>query len=120
MELINSERLSKISNPKPGSPFRLDIVDSQNKAKDLRGAVAVLSPGNKTPYHYHKRRESIIFVISGTATEIVEGEKLLVKAGDILFIPAMEKHGTENTSDKEFRYLEFFTTMSGPGDLVSV
>ncbi len=32
-----------------------------------------------------------------------------IKAGDVLFIPAGEKHQTINRSGKDFRYLEFFT-----------
>jgi quercetin dioxygenase-like cupin family protein len=64
-------------------------------------------PGSQVPYHYHKNRESIIIFISGEGIEIIEGEEFPVKTGDVLFIPAGEKHTTLNRSDHDLRYLEF-------------
>jgi len=46
-------------------------------------------------------------VISGEATEILEGKKIPIKPG-CDFHPA-EKNTHVNTSQQEFRYLEFFT-----------
>jgi len=77
-------------------------------------------PGSQVPYHYHERRESIIIVISGEAIEVIEGKEIPIKAGDVLHIPAGEKHTTINRSDKDFRYLEFYTSPPLSADFVEV
>ena len=61
------------------------------------------------PYHYHEKRESLIFIISGEAVEIAGGKEFPVKAGDVIYIPAVEKHKIVNRSDTDVRYLEFYT-----------
>jgi quercetin dioxygenase-like cupin family protein len=79
-----------------------------------------LVAGSQVPYHYHKNRESIIIVISGEAIEVVEGKEIPIKAGDVLFIPAGEKHSIINRSNQDFRYLEFFTCPPLSADFVEV
>lgn len=79
----------------------------EKKAENLVGTYTVAQPGSETPYHYHNERESIIIFISGRGTELVEGGKMAMEAGDILFIPAKEKHGLVNDGDKDLRYIEF-------------
>ena len=69
---------------------------------------------------YHKNRESIIVFISGEGIEVIEGEEIPIKAGDVLFIPAGEKHTTINRSDKDLRYLEYFTCPPAISDFVEV
>ena len=65
-------------------------------------------------------RESVIVVISGEGTEVIDGKEIPIKAGDILFIPAGEKHTTINRSDKDLRYLEYFTCPPLGADFVEV
>ena len=86
----------------------------------ILGTFCQLAPGGKLPYHYHEKRESIIIVISGEATEIVEGKEIPIKAGDVLYIPPGEKHTTMNRSGKGIRYLEFFTPCTVVPDVVEV
>jgi len=62
----------------------------------------------------------IIILISGEATEVIEGKETSIKAGDVLFIPAGEKHTTINRSTQDFRYLEFFTSPPLTADFVEV
>lgn len=68
-----------------------------------------MAPNEEVPLHYHETRESLIMVVKGVATEIVEGREYTIKAGDILFIPAGEKHSMINKSHTEIRFIEFFT-----------
>jgi len=99
----------KIENPSPGESYRPEILSDVHNANELGGMFGLLSPGNQVPYHYHRKRESVIVVISGEAIEVIEGEERLIKKGDIIFIPSGKKHMTINRSDQEFRYLEFYT-----------
>ena len=120
MEMFKIGEYAIMENPTPGQRFVKRILADEQRAVNLQGLIAVLSPGNQVPYHFHDKRESIIIAISGKATEIVEGKKFPVEANDVLYIPAKEKHGLINTSDKDFRYLEFFTGKSGEADFIEV
>ena len=101
----------KMSNPEPGKRHRLEILTDKDKATKLGGIVMIVpATAPKAVYHYHKNRESLIMVISGQATEVVEGKEIPLKAGQLIYIPAMVKHVINNSSDKEdLRYTEFFT-----------
>lgn len=120
MKIFKVEEYANMENPNPGKPYRPEILTDEHKARDLGGMFGLLIPGSQVPYHYHKNRESIIIVISGEATEIVEGEETPIKTGDVIYIPAGEKHTTVNMSDKDFRYLEFFTCPPLTADFVEV
>lgn len=109
MKVFRQEDYVKMENPTPGKPYRPEILTGDHQAKALGGMFGLLVAGSRVPYHYHQRRESIIIVISGEAIEIIEGEEFQIKVGDILHIPAGEKHTTVNRSSVDFRYLEFFT-----------
>ncbi|HYA94563.1 MAG TPA: cupin domain-containing protein [Thermodesulfobacteriota bacterium] len=118
MKMFKSEEYIKMANPTPGKPYRPEILTKDHQAKNLGGMFGLLVAGSQVPYHYHNNRESIIIVISGEATEVVESEEIPIKAGDVLFIPAGEKHATINSFNQDFRYLEFFTCPPLTADFV--
>ena len=120
MNVFKTEEYIRKENPNPGQPYRPEILTEEHNAKSLGGMFGLLVPGSQVPYHYHESRESIIIVISGEAIEVIEGEEIPIKAGDVLHIPAGEKHTTINRSDKDFRYLEFYTSPPLSADFVEV
>lgn len=109
MKIFYTDDFVKMNNPTPGERYRLDIVTDREKGLKLGGHFSILPAGAKLPYHYHEVRESLIFVIRGEATEIVEGQEFPTKAGDVIFISAGEKHKMENRTDSDAYFLEFFT-----------
>ena len=109
-----------MENPSPGNPYRPEILTHEHQAKELGGMFGLLSPGNQVPYHYHKNRESLILVIAGEAIEVIGGKEIPIREGDVIFIPAGEKHMTVNRSNEDFRYLEFFTRPPLGADFVEV
>jgi quercetin dioxygenase-like cupin family protein len=120
MKVFKSEEYIKMANPTPGKPYRPEILRKEHQAENLGGMFGLLVTGSEVPYHYHKNRESIIIVISGEAIEVIEGKEIPIRAGDILFIPAGEKHSMINRSNQDFRYLEFFTCPPLSADFVKV
>ena len=120
MKLFKTEEYIRMENPTPGVPYRPEILTNKHGAKELGGMFGLLVPGSQVPYHYHNKRESVIFAISGEAVEVIEGEEFPLKAGWVIHIPAGEKHTTINRSDKDFRYLEFFTCPPVTADFVEV
>jgi quercetin dioxygenase-like cupin family protein len=120
MKRFRIEDYVNLANPTPGEMHRPEILLAEHNAKALGGMLGLLPARCQVPYHFHKNRESIIIFISGEGIEIVEGEEFSVRAGDILFIPAGEKHTTLNRSDSDLRYLEFFTCPPVTADFVEV
>ncbi|NIS63240.1 MAG: cupin domain-containing protein [Proteobacteria bacterium] len=120
MKVFKTEEYINKENPTPGEPYRPEILTEEHNAKSLGGMFGLLVPGSQVPYHYHNNRESIIIVISGEATEVIESEEISIEAGDVLHIPAGERHTTINRSDRDFRYLEFYTCPPLSADFVEV
>jgi uncharacterized cupin superfamily protein len=110
----------QMENPTPGETFRPEILTDKHGAKDLGGMFGLLPPGTQVPYHYHNKRESVIMIISGEGIEIMDGEEIPISAGDVFFIPVGVKHTTINNSEKELRYLEFYTQPPVGADFVEV
>ncbi len=109
MKIFKTKEFVELSNPAPGQAYKPEILSQAEGTRNLGGIFGVLPPGSPANYHYHNDRDSIIFVLSGEAIEIVEGREVPITAGDVIYIPPGEKHGVANRSKKEFRYLEFFT-----------
>lgn len=121
MKIFNSEEFINMENPTPSTTFIKELLGAQD-AQRLIGVFGLVVPGSKGGnYHYHEKGEHIITIISGEGTEIIEGEEFPVKAGDVLFIPAGEKHTIMNNSDRDLRYFGFCTcTVPGKRDMVEV
>jgi mannose-6-phosphate isomerase-like protein (cupin superfamily) len=120
MKIFKVEDYIQIQNPTPGETYRPKILTSEDRAKNLWGIFALFPPNTQVPYHFHGKRESLIIIISGEGTEVFEGKEIPIKAGDILYIPAGEKHTTINRSDKDLRFLEFQTPWSEVSDFIEV
>jgi len=118
MKMFRSGEFINRENPTPGSTFKEEVLTGLD-AQGLSGVFGLVVPGGKGgDYHYHEEGEHIIIIISGKGTEIVNGEEVPIKAGDVLFVPAGEKHTTVNTSDRDLRYLGFRTCTPGKRDIV--
>ncbi len=120
MKLFKSGEYIEQANPTPGSPYRPEILTAADGARDLGGMFGLLPPGSQVPYHFHQHRESIIIVLRGEATEVIDGKEVAIEAGDVLYLPPGEKHMTINRSSQEFRYLEVFTCPPLNADFVEV
>ena len=105
MELFRSAEYIVKPNPEPGKRSTEQLLEK--KAENLVGMFVVLPPRSETPYHYHNKRESIMVILSGRGKELLEGKKVIIQAGDTLFIPSKEKHGIVNDGDTELRFIEF-------------
>jgi quercetin dioxygenase-like cupin family protein len=118
--IFKTEDYAKLQNPNPGEPFRPEILTADQGAKNLGGMFGVLPPKTQVAYHYHVNRESVIIAISGEATQVIEGQEMPFKTGDILYIPPGKNHTTINRTSADFRYLEFFTSPPMASDFVEV
>ena len=71
--------------------------------------IAMPQPGDKPRGpHLHRDFEECIYVLSGQGTMHAETGEHAVRAGDILLVPAGEKHMTVNTGAEPLVLLCFF------------
>jgi uncharacterized cupin superfamily protein len=81
-------------------------------AQKLGASVDTLPPGKMScPYHLHYTQEEMFIVLEGSGTLRVAGERLPIKSGDVIFIPAGPDypHQIINTSDAPLKYLSIST-----------
>jgi mannose-6-phosphate isomerase-like protein (cupin superfamily) len=71
--------------------------------------IAPPKPGDKPRGpHVHDGFEECIYVLSGQGTTVAESGEISIRPGDIVLIPANEKHMTRNTGTDPLVLLCFF------------
>ena len=116
-KVISTTDFIKAANPKPGERVRVDVLQQNSEgAQHLSGQMSAIppgKPGEKPQYHYHAHRESLIQILSGDVTEMVEGKAVRLKPGDVIYIAPGAKHAMlNNSTTEEVKYMEFFTPIS--------
>jgi uncharacterized cupin superfamily protein len=79
-----------------------------------------IPPGRRAwPYHYHLANEEAIYVLEGSGTLRIDGERVEISRGDYVALPVgpAGAHQITNSSDAPLRYL-CFSTMVEPDVLV--
>jgi mannose-6-phosphate isomerase-like protein (cupin superfamily) len=70
--------------------------------------IPMPQPGAQRGPHLHRDFEEVIYVLSGTGTTRAESGDIPLRPGDLVLIPAGEKHMTVNTGSEPLRLLCFF------------
>ncbi len=96
-----------------GLPGRVSLEavsgDIGSKVSFRIAQIAVPQPGDKRRGpHVHHDFEECIYVLSGQGTMHAESGEHAVRPGDILLVPAGEKHMTINTGSEPLVLLCFF------------
>ena len=81
-------------------------------ARKLGAGYDVLAPGQQVcPYHFHHGQEEMFVILEGQGTLRVAGERLPLRAGDLVFIPPgpAYPHHILNTSEAPLKYLSIST-----------
>jgi len=81
-------------------------------AMKLGASVDLVPPGKVTcPYHFHYSQEEMFVILEGEGTLRVAGERIAVRAGDVIDIPPGPEypHQLINTSDAPLKYLSIST-----------
>ena len=112
-KLIRTRALIDAPNPQPGQRVRTPVLqadaDGAQLLNGIFGSLPPASPGGGFQYHYHVRRESIIHLLAGDATEMVEGEAVPLKPGDIIYLSPSARHALVNNSTTEpVQFIEFY------------
>jgi quercetin dioxygenase-like cupin family protein len=104
---------------------KVNLIDlAQQKSVDTKGGLnitqvasgknasvnLVMGPaGSILKMHYHRYHDEITYCIKGQAAMNVSGKELVMKAGDLMYIPALTLHGSEVTSNETLQLISIFT-----------
>jgi len=83
------ERLDKQTRFAEKSWGTFKIIDADDKSLTIK---VTLNRGSRMNYHSHERRDEVWTFISGTGRVILDGVEKIVRAGDVIEIPALCKH----------------------------
>jgi quercetin dioxygenase-like cupin family protein len=99
----------------PGKTHHWYCKPGMVKETGLMFVRAHLPPGEAHKFHYHPQMEEILYILSGTAEQWVEGEKRMMRAGDSLYLPARVVHGTYNTGNETLDFLAILSPANSEG-----
>jgi len=103
--IFHQDELPKLVSVTPGRERVFFVSKELAGTDDMLAGIMRYRKGASSPYHFHENCEHFYFMIDGTATvETPEGVKN-VKSGDMIFIPAEEKHRLRAT--ESLFYFEF-------------
>lgn len=63
-------------------------------------------PGKRLSYQKHAQRSEHWFIVNGTAKATLEGEEIILKAGQYIDIPKGAAHRIENPGDTNMSFIE--------------
>ncbi len=81
-------------------------------SKDLRMGIVNFGKGMRNKFHAHSV-DQVLIVTAGKGYVVTESEKRSVTAGDIICIPAGEKHWHGATDDSEFSHITVTVVKDG-------
>lgn len=87
-------------------------VSDGTLARKMGCGIDTVPPGKQScPYHFHHTQEEMFIILEGEGTLRVAGERLPIRAGDVIFIPCGPDypHHIINTSSADLKYLSIST-----------
>ena len=103
--IFHQDELPRLVSVTPGRERVFFVSKELAGIDDMLAGIMRYKKGASSPYHFHENCEHFYFMIDGTATvETPEGVRN-VKSGDMVFIPAEEKHRLRAT--ESLFYFEF-------------
>jgi quercetin dioxygenase-like cupin family protein len=91
----------------------LDTIAGLNITQVASGKNASVNlvmgpPGSILKMHYHRYHDEITYCIKGQAAMNVSGKELMIKVGDLMYIPALTLHGSEVTGNETLQLISIF------------
>jgi len=103
--LFHENELPKLVSTVPGRERIFFVSKEISNINHMLAGVMHYKKGAASPYHMHKNCEHFYFIMEGTATVESEEGVTDVGPGDMIFIPAEEKHRLRAT--EPLFYFEF-------------
>lgn len=81
-------------------PITLKISRAKDGVEGISFCMEEQSPGRKMRIHKHLNNDELIFIHRGEGTLTLDTETIIVRTGDVVFIPRGTWHGLDNTGSE--------------------
>ena len=103
--IFHQDELPKLVSVVPGRERVFFVNKELAGMDDMLAGIMRYKKGAASPYHLHENCEHFYFIMDGTGTVETPDGVREVKAGDLVFIPAEDKHRLRAT--EALFYFEF-------------
>ncbi len=103
--LFHQDQLPKLISIVPGRERVFFVNKELAGMDDMLAGIMRYTKGAASPYHLHENCEHFYFMLEGSATVETPDGVRNVKAGDLVFIPAEDRHRLRAT--EPLFYFEF-------------
>lgn len=69
------------------------------KTEQIWSEIACYEPGQATVMHKHPLEEEFIYIVEGTANMSIEGDEIILSAGEVVKFPKDVMHDVRNLQD---------------------
>lgn len=108
--------MSKDESIRPWGHYDILLDSNECKVKKI-----VVKSGQRLSYQYHHKREEHWTIVKGEAVVTLNGNDILVKAGEHIHIPLNAKHRIANKTDEDVIFIEVqYGSYFGEDDIIRV
>lgn len=114
MKVIRTDQIPKQPFDRPiftGGPVTFQPIVTEEMGETFDIKLLNFSKGARNKFHSHTS-DQVLIVTAGTGIVATEEEEMVVKVGDIIYIPAGEKHWHGAMKDSEFSHIYVTTADS--------
>ena len=94
----------------PWGTLRRLMSAQHDPATQLTLGIAEIKPGQKNPLHKHPNCEEVIYMLSGSCEHRVGDQKVILRPGDVLRIPANVPHDARVLGDEPMKSIVVYNT----------
>lgn len=105
--IFKEDELPSLVSVVPGRERTFFVNQELAHIDDMLAGVMHYKQGASSPYHYHANCEHFYFIIDGKATVESETGVRAIGPGDLVFIPAEEKHRLRASATEPLFYFEW-------------
>ena len=101
---------------RPWGFYEILLETEYTKVKQI-----TVNPGQRLSYQYHSKRQEFWTIVNGSATIVLDDEKILVDQGESIYIPLGAKHRIMNETNELVVFIEVQTgTYFGEDDIIRI
>lgn len=101
---------------RPWGFYEILLETEYTKVKQI-----TVNPGQRLSYQYHSKRQEFWTIVNGSATIVLDDEKILVAQGESIYIPLGAKHRIMNETNELVVFIEVQTgTYFGEDDIIRI
>ena len=101
---------------RPWGIYEILLETEYTKVKQI-----TVNPGQRLSYQYHSKRQEFWTIVNGSATIVLDDEKILVAQGESIYIPLGAKHRIMNETNELVVFIEVQTgTYFGEDDIIRI